>query len=69
MSDLKTKLKLSAFRYKEKIPAEIYESSLEASIHIAKIIADEIKKKNQEGKTFVLGLATGLLVTINYYYL
>ena len=57
--DLKSQLKLNAFRYLEKIPADIYENSLIGSLEIARIIAEDIKKKNAEGKTFVLGLATG----------
>ena len=38
--DLKSRLKLNAFRYLEKIPTEIYENAQLGSIQIAKIISE-----------------------------
>ncbi len=43
----------------EKIDTQIYESSKEASNHIARIIADEIRKKQNKGEYFVLALPGG----------
>lgn len=43
----------------EKIPVEIFGSSLQGSAFVAAQIASLIRSKQQEGKTCVLGLATG----------
>ncbi len=43
----------------EKIHNVIFNSSVEASVLVAKEIADLIKEKQKQGKSFVLGLATG----------
>jgi glucosamine-6-phosphate deaminase len=45
--------------YYEKIPTTIFQDSAEASIKVALEIADLIKKRDQESKKVVLGLATG----------
>lgn len=44
---------------KEKLPVQIFSSSEEASTFVAKEIANLIRHRQQEGKTAVLGLATG----------
>ncbi len=49
----------SALTRYEKIPTEIYESVNRASLDIAREIADEIKRKQSEGKFFVLALPGG----------
>ncbi|PKP35537.1 MAG: glucosamine-6-phosphate deaminase [Bacteroidetes bacterium HGW-Bacteroidetes-17] len=43
----------------EKIPTEIFEDAYQASVRIAKKIADSIIEKQKEGRAIVLGLATG----------
>lgn len=43
----------------ERVPVSIYPNALAASKAVAKEIADLIKSKNEQGKTCVLGLATG----------
>ncbi len=43
----------------EKIPTQIFANSKEASNAVAKEIADLIRQKQKEGKSCVLGLATG----------
>lgn len=50
---------LSAITRFEKIPTQIYESSVEASLDVAKIIAEKIKLKESEGGKFVLALPGG----------
>lgn len=50
---------LSALTRFEKVPTQIYESSVEASLHIAKEIADRIREKQAKGKSFVLALPGG----------
>lgn len=50
---------LSPFTRREKIHSEIYDHPEEASALIAREIADLIRSKNQQGKSCVLGLATG----------
>ncbi len=50
---------LSALTRLEKVPTQIYESSVEASAHIAKEIADRIKAKQSKGESFVLALPGG----------
>ena len=50
---------LSALTRLEKVPTQIYESSVEASTHIAKEIADRIKGKQSKGESFVLALPGG----------
>lgn len=50
---------LSALTRYEKVPTEIYESSVEASIHIAKGIAARIKEKQAANQNFVLALPGG----------
>ena len=43
----------------EKIPCSIFPDALSGSIHVAKIIAQMIRDKQQQGLPCVLGLATG----------
>lgn len=43
----------------EKIPADIYEESVDASKAVAREIADMIQEKTNNGQKFVLSLATG----------
>lgn len=43
----------------EKIPVKIFPTPLEGSQYMAKLIADLIREKNNEGKKAVIGLATG----------
>ncbi len=43
----------------EKLPVKIWESSSQASIHVAHSIALAIRQKQQESENIVLGLATG----------
>lgn len=50
---------LSALTRYEKVPTEIYESSVDASLHIAKQIAERIKEKQATGSPFVLALPGG----------
>ena len=50
----------------EKIPVQIFNSSEEASIFVAKEIAALIKTRESEGKPCVLGLATGSTPTRVY---
>lgn len=50
---------LSALTRYEKVPTHIYESSIEASLQIAKNIADRIREKQNQGADFVLGLPGG----------
>ncbi|GAB6009192.1 glucosamine-6-phosphate deaminase [Dysgonomonas reticulitermitis] len=50
---------LSALTRFEKVPTQIYESSVEASLHIAREIADRIKEKQSKGESFVLALPGG----------
>jgi glucosamine-6-phosphate deaminase len=50
----------------EKIPVEIFDSSEKASIYVANEIANLIKQRNSEGRTCVLGLATGSTPTRVY---
>jgi glucosamine-6-phosphate deaminase len=50
---------LSALTRFEKVPTQIYESSVEASLHIARKIADRIKEKQSKGESFVLALPGG----------
>ncbi|MFV0537433.1 MAG: glucosamine-6-phosphate deaminase [Dysgonomonas sp.] len=50
---------LSALTRLEKVPTQIYESSVEASAYIAKEIADRIKGKQSKGESFVLALPGG----------
>ena len=54
---------LTAF---EKIPVKIFKSSEDASVSVAKEIAALVKKRQQEGKPCVLGLATGSTPTRVY---
>ena len=51
--------KFPRFSLIEKISPLFYPTSTEASLAVAKVIQAEIKRKNDEGKTCVLGLATG----------
>lgn len=46
-------------RQYERIPTEIYQDSVEASLYVANEIADLIKSKAETGEMAVLGLATG----------
>jgi glucosamine-6-phosphate deaminase len=50
---------LSALTRFEKVPTRIYESSVEASVRIAKEIADRIGEKQAKGEMFVLALPGG----------
>lgn len=50
---------LSVLTRYEKVPTKIYESSVEASLHIAKRIADKVKEKQAAGSQFVMGLPGG----------
>jgi glucosamine-6-phosphate deaminase len=43
----------------EKIPVQVYEEAAEASVAVAREIADLIRERKQAGKRCVLGLATG----------
>ena len=43
----------------EKIPVAVYARSEEVSVAVAKEIADLIRDRAKDGKTCVLGLATG----------
>ena len=45
--------------YRENIPTQIFDHSAEASQHVAGLIADHIRTKNDKNESFVLGLATG----------
>ncbi|NDV78902.1 glucosamine-6-phosphate deaminase [Dysgonomonas sp. 511] len=49
----------SALTRYEKVPTNIYESSVEASLQIAKDIVAKIKAKQKKGENFVLGLPGG----------
>jgi len=61
MSDQDTYIKELNDRpsYYENIPVTIFKDATSASVSIANEIADLIKKRNQENKPAVLGLATG----------
>jgi len=50
----------------EKIPVQIYKTSVDASVAVATELANLIKKKAAEGKMAVLGLATGSTPTRVY---
>lgn len=50
---------LSALTRFEKVPTQIYESSVDASLHIAKKIAEKIKEKQSKGEMFALALPGG----------
>lgn len=50
---------LSALTRYEKVPTYVYESSIEASLNLAKKIADKIRKKQKQGAAFVMGLPGG----------
>ena len=50
---------LSALTRFEKVPTKIYESSVEASLQIARNIAKKIEEKNKKNSPFVLGLPGG----------
>ena len=56
---------LEETRY-EKLPVTIYPDALTASVAVAQKIAAIIKKRQQEGKQAVLGLATGV-TPVNVY--
>ncbi|MBN9349441.1 MAG: glucosamine-6-phosphate deaminase [Chitinophagaceae bacterium] len=43
----------------EKIPVKIFDTPLDGSVYVAKIIAKLIREKNAQGKMAVIGLATG----------
>jgi glucosamine-6-phosphate deaminase len=43
----------------EKIAVQIFDNDKTASAHVAREISDLIRQKQKEGKTCVLGLATG----------
>jgi hypothetical protein len=43
----------------EKIDPRFYATAAEASVKVAQEIKNAILEKNKQGKTFVLGLATG----------
>jgi glucosamine-6-phosphate deaminase len=50
---------LSVLTRYEKVPARIYESSIEVSQEVARIIASKIIEKQSAGKNFVLALPGG----------
>ena len=50
---------LSALTRYEKVPTHIYESSVEASLQVAKEIASRIKDKQEKNENFVLALPGG----------
>jgi glucosamine-6-phosphate deaminase len=50
----------------EKIPVKIFKGSTDASEFVAQEIAALIKNRQQEGRTCVLGLATGSTPTRVY---
>lgn len=50
---------LSALTRFEKVPTQIYESSVEASLQVAKEIARKIKEKEAKGEKFVMGFPGG----------
>lgn len=50
---------LSVLTRYEKVPTDIYESSVEASLEVAQKIAARIKEKQAAGKNFVLGIPGG----------
>lgn len=54
------------FNQFEKIPTRIFDSSKEASLSVAREIADLIKERNKTNKNTVLGLATGSTPTQTY---
>lgn len=54
------------FNQFEKIPTRIFDSSKEASLSVAREIADLIKERNKTNKNTVLGLATGSTPTQIY---
>lgn len=54
------------FNQFEKIPTRIFDSSKEASLGVAREIADLIKERNKTNKNTVLGLATGSTPTQIY---
>lgn len=47
------------FREVEKIKTTIWQDAKQGSVHIAKVIAQAIKEKNNKGEKIVLGLSTG----------
>jgi glucosamine-6-phosphate deaminase len=55
----------TARRY-EKIPTEVYASADDATVEVARDIADAIKKKALRREPFVLGLATGSTTSLLY---
>src|SRR3546814_13580153 len=54
-----TDFELERVKAFEKIPTDIVENSTEGSLAVAREIASLIRKKEQENKPCVLGLATG----------
>lgn len=47
------------FREVEKIKTSIWQDAKQGSVHIAKVIAQAIREKNDKGEMIVLGLSTG----------
>jgi len=47
------------FREVEKIKTSIWQDAKQGSVHIAKVIAQAIREKNDKGEKIVLGLSTG----------
>jgi glucosamine-6-phosphate deaminase len=56
---------LEETRY-EKLPVKVFKSDTEASVKVAKRIAEIIDHKNQKGEKAILGLATGKTPVIVY---
>ena len=56
---MSNRISQAAITYYEKIPTKIFDQSSDASQHVAGIIADHIRKKNEANESLVLGLATG----------
>lgn len=54
-----TKLQLTEAQQRERIPTEIHPTADAASLALARSIADMIRERAKQGRTLVLGLATG----------
>ena len=55
------------FNQFEKIPTSVFNTSQEASLHVAQLIRDVIKEKASKNEKCILGLATGSTPTRVYY--
>ncbi|WP_138430599.1 glucosamine-6-phosphate deaminase [Fodinibius saliphilus] len=54
------------FSYYENIPTKIFDESIQGSRYVAQLIADEIRRKQEQNDSLVLGLATGSTPTDVY---